>query len=142
VAVGFLPAQLRGLHRGYATSTQRGISATFADILPWVREATDTSAILAGEDEALLWLYTGRRAVPNYLWRVQGRDALSFGPDTLRAFLTRNRVTHVILTGNRSDAAPTISDLMGRHPGYLRVVRMWPGQLMAFAVQGDSAATP
>jgi hypothetical protein len=137
LAVGFLPRQAAGLARGHATATQRAISATFAELLPWIREATDSSAVLAGEDEALLWLYTGRRAVPSYLWRVRGRSAESYGADTLRAFLRRNGVTHLVLTG-ATEAAPTIDDLIGRYPGFLRPVRVWPRPMMAFAVQRDA----
>lgn len=139
VAAGFLPRQALGLVRGNATSTQRGISATFSEVLPWVRSATDSSAVIASEDEALIWLYTGRRAVPSFLWRVRGRSAQSYGPDTLRAFFDRNGVTHVVLTG-ATEAAPTLNDLLERHPGYLRVVYSWPRPMMAFAVQRDSAA--
>lgn len=136
VAARFVALQVRGYAHGSATSTQRGISATMAAVLPWIRQVTDTAAVLAGEDEALLWLYTGRRAVPSYLWRVRGRSAESLGPDSLRAFFTRWHVTHVILTGPGSDAAPTIDALLARYPGYLRVVRAWPGPMLAFRVEG------
>lgn len=135
VVAGFLPRQAVGLARGDATATQRGISATFEELLPWVRAATDTAAVIAGEDEALLWLYTGRRAVPSFLWRVRGREAESLGPDSLRAYLTRTGATHLVLTGPGSDAAQTINDLLGRYPGYLRVVRSWPRPMLAFEVQ-------
>lgn len=135
VAAGFLPRQAVGLPRGDATATQRGISATFEELLPWIRGATDSSAVIAGEDEALIWLYTGRRAVPSYLWRVRGRASESFGPDTLRAFLLRSGATHLVLTGPGSEAAQTINDLIGQHPGFLRVVRSWPRPMLAFEVQ-------
>jgi len=137
LAVGFVPRQALGLVRGHATATQRAISTTFAELLPWVRGATDTTAVVAGEDEALIWLYTGRRAVPSYLWRVRGRAAESYGADTLRAFLLRTGATHLVLTG-ATDAAPTVDDLIGRYPGFLRVVRVWPRPMMAFEVRRDS----
>jgi hypothetical protein len=142
VVIGFVPRQARGLLRGDATRTQRGISATFEAVLPWVRGATDTAAVVATEDEALLWLYTGRRAVPSYLWRVRGRAAESFGPDTLHAFLMRTGATHLVLTGPGSDAAPTINDLIGARPRFLRLVHLWPGQMMAFAIARGAAAAP
>jgi hypothetical protein len=135
VALGFLPRQATGLARGAATATQRGISATFEELLPWIRAATDPSAIVAGEDEALLWLYTGRRAVPSFVWRVRGREAASLGPDTLRAFLLRTGATHLVLTGPGSEAAPTINDLLGRYPGFLEVVRSWPRPMLAFRIR-------
>ena len=135
VAVGFGRLQVQGYRIHGETSEQTGISATFDEIVPWIRSATDSNAVVAGEDEALLWLYTGRRAVPSYLWRVHGRDAESFGPDSLHAFLERSGATHLILTGPGSDAAPTIDALISRKPGYLQLIRVWPGQLMAFRIQ-------
>ena len=134
VLVGYGFYQVRGYARGDARALQRGISATMSEILPWVRSATPPDAVVAGEDEALLWLYTGRRAVPNYVWRYRGRGEASLGPDSLLAWFERAGVTHVILTGVRSDAAPTLSQLLERRPGYLRVVRAWPGSVLAFAV--------
>jgi hypothetical protein len=141
VVVGFAFYQVRGYARGDATAAERGISATVSEILPWIREATPRDAVVAGEDEALLWLYTGRRAVPNYVWRYRGRGEASLGPDSLFAWFTRAGVTHVMLTGPRSDAAPTLSQLLALKPGYLRVVHVWPGSVLAFAVErGDEAA--
>jgi hypothetical protein len=134
VAIGFGIGQVRGYYRGTPTSTQRGISATMNDILPWIRSDTDTASVIAGEDEALIWLYTGRRAVPSYLWRVRGRASESFGADSLHAYLERTGATHLILTGPGSDAAPTVDALLSRRPGYLQLVRVWPGQLLAFRI--------
>jgi hypothetical protein len=134
-ATGFASHQAAGLIRGDATATQRGISSTMQVMVDWVRRATDSSAVIAGEDEALLWLYTGREAVPNYLWRVSGRSSESLGPDSLLAWLERSRATHVILTGPGSDAAPTLDALLERAPGYLAPVGVWPGGLMAFEVR-------
>ncbi len=132
---GYGASQVQGWRSGGATEAQRDISATLGEVLPWIRTETDSSAIIAGEDEALLWLYTGRRAVPSFLWRVRGRDAESFGADTLKAFLERTGATHLILSGPGSDAAPTVDALIGRYPGLLRVVRAWPNPILAFEIR-------
>ena len=139
VVAGYGFYQVRGYARGDAMAMQRGISATMDEILPWIREATPPGAVVAGEDEALLWLYTGRRAVPNYVWRYRGRGETSLGPDSLRAWFDRAGVTHVVLTGSRSDAAPTLNGLLERRPGYLRLMRVWPGSVLAFAVDRGPA---
>jgi hypothetical protein len=138
VVVGYGFYQVRGYVRGDVTALQRGISATMTDLLPWVRQSTPPDAVVAGEDEALLWLYAGRRAVPSYVWRYRGRGEESLGPDSLRAWFDRAGVTHVLLSGPGSDAAPTLNQLLGRYPGYLRVVRVWPGPAIAFAVEHRS----
>ncbi|MEK6769705.1 MAG: hypothetical protein AABY85_12045 [Gemmatimonadota bacterium] len=134
VVSGFTFNGARGYAHGAATSEQRAISATFEAVLPWILEATDTSDVIAGEDEALLWLYTGRRAVPSYLWRARGRSAESLGADSLKSYFDRSGVTHVILTGPGSDAAPTIDAMLARFPGYLNPVQVWPGPMIAFRV--------
>jgi hypothetical protein len=146
VVVGYGFYQVRGYVRGDATRLQRGISTTMTDLLPWVRQSTPADAVVAGEDEALLWLYAGRRAVPSYVWRYRGRGDESLGPDSLRAWFDRAGVTHVLLSGPGSEAAPTLNQLLGRYPGYLRIVRVWPGAAVAFAVarepRGARGATP
>jgi len=98
--------------------------------------------VIATEDEALVWLYTGRMAVPSYLWRVRGRESESLGPDSLRAWLDRSGATHLVLTGTGSEAAPTINALLGSRPGYLRVARVWPGGIFAFAIARADTAPP
>ena len=144
VVAGYAFYQVRGYVRGDATGLGRGISATVSELLPWVRDQTPPDAVVAGEDEALLWLYTGRRAVPSYVWRYRGRSDESLGPDTLKAWLDRARVSYVLLGSAGSDAAPTISQLLGRYPGYLHVARLWPppASAMAFAVDRSGPARP
>ena len=141
VLFGYGFFQVRGYARADAGALQRGISATMGEILPWIREATPPEAVVAGEDEALLWLYTGRRAVPNYVWRHRGRGAESLGPDSLRAWFDRAGVTAAVLTGPGSDAAATMNDVLSRFPGYLRVARVWPGSVLAFTVNRTSAGS-
>lgn len=138
VVIGYSRSQTIGYARKGATAAQRDISDAFRQVLPWIRAETDSNAVIASEDEALVWLYTGRRAVPSYVWRARGREAESLGPDSLRAWLDRSRATHLMLMGPGSDAAPTIDQLLERYPGYLRVVRSWPWPLLAFAIQRGS----
>ncbi|MGD0484645.1 MAG: hypothetical protein ABSB58_08310 [Gemmatimonadales bacterium] len=140
--VGFGRYQVIGFTRRWPTMTQREISETFERILPWVRSATPENAVLAGEDEALLWLYSGRQAVPSYLWHLEGRRDASFGPDSLHAFLDRSDVSYVIVTGPRSEAAPAIDALHQIFPGYLTPVMMWPGPMEAFAVDHHPPPPP
>lgn len=135
VVAGFGAYQANGFVKGWATSTQRAISARFERVIPWVLSATRDDAVLAGEDEALLWLYTGRKAVPSFLWYVRGRESRVFGVDSVKAFYDRSGVTHVLVTGPASEAAPTVDEMLARYPGYLRTVWIWRGPMMALAVE-------
>jgi hypothetical protein len=139
VAAAYAFYQVHGYVRGDATRLQKSISASFAPVLPWIRQSTPPDAVIAVEDEAHVWLYTGRRAVPSYLWRYRGRDEESLGPDSMRAWLDREAVSYVVLTGAGSAAAPTLNALLGRDPGYLRVLRVWPGSIVAFTVDRAGA---
>ncbi len=133
VVAGYGFYQVRGYLRGDATKLQDATSASIAPVLPWIREATPPDAVIAGEDEAAIWLYTGRHAVPAYLWRYRGRSGESLGADSLHAWLVRSGATHVILVGTGAAAGP-LSALLGKYPGFLRVLRVWPGPVMAFSV--------
>jgi hypothetical protein len=139
VVVGYGYYQARGYARGDVARLQNGISATLSEVIPWIRDATPPDAVVAGEDEAALWLYTGRRAVPSYVWRYRERGDESLGPAVLHDWLVRAGATHVVLGGGGSDAAGTLSQLLGRYPGFLRVLRVWPGAVIAFAVDRSVA---
>jgi len=139
VVVGYGYYQARGYMRGDVARLQTGISATLSEVIPWIREATPPDAVVAVEDEAAIWLYTGRRAVPSYVWRYRGRGDESLGPAALHDWLVRAGATHVVLAGGGSEAAGTLSQVLGRYPGFLHVVRVWPGSMVAFAVDRSVA---
>ena len=47
--------------------------------------------------------------------------------------------THLVLSGSGSDAAPSVDALIGRRPGMLTLVRVWPEGAMAFRVRPTAA---
>ena len=140
-AVGFGAFQVEGFLRGAATGGQRRASAAFESVVPWVRSSTPEAAVVAGQHEALVWLYTGRRSVPFDLWHLVGRSPVSYGPDSLRAYLGRAGVTHLLVTDPRSEVASVLEDAWILFPGFLVPVRVWRGGVTAFAVL-PAAATP
>ena len=143
VVAGYGYYQVRGYVRGDVARLQNGISATLSEVIPWIRQATPLDAVVAGEDEAAIWLYTGRRAVPSYLWRYRVRGDESLGPAALHDWLVRAGATHVVLAGGGSEAAATLSQVLGRYPGFLRLVHVWPGSILAFAVdRGVAGGAP
>jgi hypothetical protein len=133
-AVGFVPFQVEALLEGVVTTGQRSTSAVFRDVVPWVRTGTPSSAVIAGENEALVWLYTGRPTAPSNLWHLVGRSAVAFGPDSLRAYFGRAGVTHLLVTDPRSEVASVLEDAWLLFPGFLVPVQVWPGGAAAFAV--------
>jgi hypothetical protein len=84
--------------RGFA-ATARGISAPMRAIIRVVNAELDSTAIIAGADEALISLYTERRAMPAHLFHWEGRSIVDFPPTATRAVLCESGVTHVAVTG-------------------------------------------
>ena len=133
VAGGFAQYQVRGLAGRWWEGAARNISANFTELLPAVRELPD-SAVVATDDEALVWLYTGRRAVPLYLFSYRGRDTVEPGPEAQRAYLQRQGATHVLLAAPSGESARQLRALMAAFPDWLEPVRPWSGGRWLFAV--------
>ena len=126
IVVGYGINEVRGLARGWWGTTARGISANFRELLPAIAALPD-SAVVATDDEALVWLYTGRKAIPFYLWSRRGREVVEPTPPEHRAYLERQGVTHVLLTGRGSGSDRELDALLGTYRGWLVVARVWPG---------------
>ena len=109
------------------------ISANFSELLPWLR-TLPPDAVLATDDEALVWLYTGRAAVPFYLYGYRGRQEVEPVPAAQRAYLERQGVTHVVLASAASGSAHQLRALIGAFPGWLTPVHAWPGARWVYAV--------
>lgn len=135
LGLGYARYEARGFAgRWWAVSAAR-ISANFTDLLPWV-ETLPPDAVLATDDEALIWLYTGRRAVPAYLFSYGGSGDSVATPAAQLAFWQRAGVTHVLLAGPGASAAQ-LDALLGAAPGRLTMIHRWPGGRAAFVVHRE-----
>jgi len=133
IVVGYGINEVRGLAGGWWGSTARGISANFRELLPAIA-ALPESSVVATDDEALVWLYTGRKAIPFYLWSRRGREVVEPLPAEHRAYLERQGVTHVLLTGRGSGSDRELDALLGTYRGWLIATRVWPGTRALFRV--------
>jgi hypothetical protein len=132
-AGGYLYFEFRGVEsRGWA-SQARGISANFAELLPVVQNLPD-SAVLASDDEALVWLYSRRLSVPLYLESYRGRELNRPTPAEHRAYLERMGVTHVLLASATSPSAIELRALIGVYPSLFTAIYRWPDGRWLFAV--------
>ncbi|HEV8265226.1 MAG TPA: hypothetical protein VGQ06_09750 [Gemmatimonadales bacterium] len=127
VAGGYLQYEIRGFAGRWWDAQARGVSATFADVLP-VLVALPPDAVVASDDEALVWLYTRRRSVPLFLERYRGREIVVPTPAEHRAYLERMGVTHLLLASPTSPSAGTLRGLAAAYPGWLAVAYRWPGE--------------
>lgn len=133
-AGGYVSYEIRGLTGGWVGNEALAISANFGEMLPVIADLPD-SAVVATDDEALVWLYTRRTAVPFYLERYQGRETILPGPVEHRAYLERMGVTHILLGSARSSSAAELRALIQAYPGWLSAVYRWSDGRWLFAVQ-------
>ncbi len=130
---GYAYYEYRGFIGQWWGLQARAISANFVELLPVVQSLPD-SAVVATDDEALVWLYSRRRAVPFYLERYRGRELLTPTPAEQRAYLERMGVTHVLLASASSPSAIQLRALLGAYPPWLTAVYRWPDGRWLFAV--------
>ncbi len=133
VAGGYLHYEFQGFKGRWWDSQARVISANFAELLPVVQNLPDT-AVVATDDEALVWLYTRRRAVPLYLERYRGRELIRPTPAEHRAYFERMGVTHVLLASATSPSAIELRSLFGAYPSWLTAIYRWSDGRWLFAV--------
>jgi hypothetical protein len=126
--------EIRGFTGRWWETQAQAISANFNELLPVVADLP-ADAVVATDDEALVWLYTGHSAVPFYLERYRGRETLRPTAAEHRAYLERMGVTHVLLASATSPSAGELRGLIEAYPGWLTGVYRWSGGRWLFAVQ-------
>lgn len=132
-AGGYLHFEVRGFTGRGWDAQARAISANFAELLPVVQNLPD-SAVLATDDEALVWLYSHRLSVPLYLESYRGRELIRPAPAEHRAYLERMGVTHVLLASATSPSAIELRGLIGAYPSMFTAIYRWPDGRWLFAV--------
>ena len=136
MGIGYGEIEVRGFAGRWWGSTAHRISANFAELLPWLA-TLPPQTILAIDDEALVWLYTGRTSAPLYVYGYHGRTETRPTPAEHRAYLERQGVTHVVLTGFGSGSDVELRALLGAYPRWLTAVHAWPGGRAAFQVRRE-----
>ncbi len=136
VVFGFGSYEARGLAGRWWRGDAPAISANFRDLLPWLR-TLPADAVCATDDETLVWLYTGRHAVPFYLYGYHGAVVVEPPPAEQRAYLERQGVTHVILADPGGPSARELRRLIAAYPGWLVPVHTWPGARWVYEVKRE-----
>lgn len=130
---GYLDYEYRGFRGHWWDAQALSISSNFAELLPVVANLPD-SAVVATDDEALVWLYARRHAVPLYLESYRGRDLIRPTPVEHRAYLERMHVTHILLASATSPSAIELRALLGAYPNSLTAIYRWSDGRWLFAV--------
>ena len=137
MGLGYGLIEVQGLAgRWWGTTAQR-ISSNFSELLPRL-DSLPPDAVLATDDEALVWLYTRRTTVPFYLYSYRSRTETRPTPAEQRSYLERQGVTHILLSGFGSGSDVELDALLGAYPGWLTVIYRWTGGRALFRVSGES----
>ena len=136
VVGGYLYYEVRGFSGRWWDTQARAISANFAELLPIVETLPD-SAVVASDDEALVWLYARKRAVPLYLESFRGSEIVRPTAEEHRAYLDRMGVTHILLASSSSPSAIELRTLIGAYPRMLAALYRWPDGRWLFVVNRE-----
>jgi hypothetical protein len=128
--VGYVPREVVSLrHRAFAT-TALDLSLADRVLLPSIDDGVPKDAVIAAEGEATIYLYTGRLAVPNRLFRWSGRSLEYFPVPDVQRFLCDSKVNYIALSAPGSEGAPVVKALSSDDKGEVAP---------AFAVTGGPA---
>jgi hypothetical protein len=124
---GFAMYNVNGVRQQWRDSIPRVTAARATPVVEWVRAATRPADIIAMEDDPLMYLYTGRRAVPvgtltpeEYL----KEQSYAFATDQLASIVAHYKPTFII--GTTSYGVIAARTLSTRTPPVLRVHTLLP----------------
>ena len=98
---GYASYNVNGVRQGWRDSVPKATAARAAPVVEWVRASTKPGDVIAVEDDALIYLYTGRRSFPVGTFTPEEylrEQTYAFATDQLRIFLTTYKPTYVIGT--------------------------------------------
>lgn len=123
ITVGYAGYNYLGVTRDWWTVVQSSVANRARPLGEWITANTDTSAVLATDDDALLYLYTGRHTIPNGAFTPQEHitpQTPAFAMQALRTILATHEVDFVLASTNYGTYA--VRGLVEQNPPQLRVV--------------------
>jgi hypothetical protein len=127
LVAGFAAYNVAGVRQQRRDTVARETAARATPIVQWVRAFTRPTDVIAMEDDPLIYLYTGRKAVPvGTLTAEQYVDeqTYAFATEQLHTIIAQYRPTYVI--GTTSYAVIAARALATRTPPELRVHGLLP----------------
>jgi len=124
---GFAMYNVNGVRQGWRDSVPRVTAARATPVVEWVRASTRPTDIIAMEDDPLVSLYTGRRAVPVGTFTPEEyltEQTYAFATDQLATIIALYKPTYVI--GTTSFGVISARTLSTRTPPVLRVHALMP----------------
>lgn len=127
LCIGFAVYNVNGVREGWRDSVPRVTAARATPVVQWVRARTRPTDVIAMEDDALLYLYTGRRTIPVGTFTPEeylNEQTYAFATDALHAIVSQYTPTYVI--GTTSYGVMAAKTLSSRTPPELRVHALLP----------------
>jgi hypothetical protein len=117
--VGYLPREIVSIAQRRFAATAEGISQSDRLLVASIDAGTPAASVVAAEGEPLIYLYTGRLAVPNAPFQWKGQSVEFFPADEARRYFCQTGVTHVALSSESSDGVPIVKSLAAKPDGRL-----------------------
>lgn len=124
VAAGYAGYNATKVATGWISRVQAGVADRARPLAQWVLANTPGDAVLATDDDVLIYLYTGRQAVPNGTFTPQEYlvpQTPAFAVATLRTILRTWDVDYVLASSDFGTWAA--AGLVQADPPELRIVR-------------------
>lgn len=103
LAAGYARYNILGATRGWWTEVQASVAHRARPLAEWVAANTPGDAVIATDDDVLIYLYTGRQAIPNGTFTPQEhltRQTPAFATGTLRTILRTFDVDYVLASSD------------------------------------------
>jgi hypothetical protein len=127
LVAGFGLYNVNGVREGWRDSVPRVHAARATPVVEWVRANTKPTDVIAMEDDPLIYLYTGRKAVPVGTFTAEEylrEQTYTFATEQLRLIIASYRPTYVI--GTTSYGVMSARNLSLKTPPELRVHAVLP----------------
>ena len=99
LTIGYVRYNYEGVAGGWWARVQSGVADRARPLAEWVVANTPNDAVIATDDDVMIHLYTGRRAVPNGTFTPQEHvtpQTPSFAAETLREIIREYDVDYVL----------------------------------------------
>jgi hypothetical protein len=127
LVAGFGWYNVNGVRQKWVDSVPRAIAGRATPVVEWVRRSTRPTDVIATEDDPLVYLYTGRRAIPVGTFTPEEyvhEQTYAFATERLRTIIEGYKPTYVI--GTTTYAVIAARNLSTRTPPELRVHALLP----------------
>jgi hypothetical protein len=112
--VGYGPREIVSIGQRRFAATAEGITQTDRLLVASIEAGTPAGSVIAAEGEPLIYLYSGRLAVPNAPFQWKGQSVEHFSPDEARRYFCDARVSHIALSSASSDGVPIVNSLAAK----------------------------